>query len=100
MLEEMRWLEYGQRLRLERRGALRDAGGRVAARLLASATEVGAAALGVDAGRLEAGCWADMVAVDLDHPSLSGWQADTLLESLVLGCPDDVIVATWVGGRA
>ena len=100
MLEEMRWLEYGQRLRFERRGAIIGADRRVAPRLLSCATEVGAAALGVDAGRLEPGRWADMVAVDLDHPSLDGWQTETLLESLVFGCPDDVVVATWVGGRA
>lgn len=99
MLEEMRWLEYGQRLRRERRGVLTGAHGRVAPRLLAAATSAGAAALGVDAGRLAAGCWADMVAVDLDHPSLDGWHPTTLLESLVFGAGDDVIAESWVGGR-
>src|SRR6266540_6960192 len=33
-LEEMRWLEYGQRLRREQRGALRDPAGGVAPALL------------------------------------------------------------------
>ncbi len=37
LLEEMRWLEYGQRLRGESRGILRDGGGAVAANLLRAA---------------------------------------------------------------
>ena len=52
MLEEMRWLEYGQRLRGELRGALPDAAGDVAPVLLAAATTGGAAALG-RAGRAD-----------------------------------------------
>ncbi len=43
MLEEMRWLEYGQRLRREVRGALTDVDGGVAATVLAAATSGGAA---------------------------------------------------------
>ena len=45
-IEEMRWLEYGQRLRAERRGALADPRGGVAACVLEAATSGGAAALG------------------------------------------------------
>jgi formimidoylglutamate deiminase len=98
MLEEARWLEYGQRLRRERRGALTDGSGRVAPRLLAAATSAGAVALGVDAGRIAPGAWADLIAVDLAHPSLEGWEDTTLLESLVFGTDDRVIVDSWVGG--
>src|SRR4029078_6697977 len=65
MLEEMRWLEYGQRLRGELRGALPDARGDVAPTLLAGATAGGADALGVPTGRIAAGQWADFVAIDL-----------------------------------
>jgi formiminoglutamate deiminase len=98
LLEEMRWLEYGQRLRAESRGLLRDSTGAVAANLLRAATVGGARALGLPCGELAAGCWADLVAVDLDHPALAGWEPETLLESLVFGAGDEVIVATAVGG--
>ena len=50
MLEEMRWLEYGQRLGGEMRGGLPDAAGEVAPTLLAAATIGGARALSL-AGR-------------------------------------------------
>lgn len=99
MLEEMRWLEYGQRLASGQRGRLRDGTGRIAPALLAAATEGGANALGVAAGRLAVGRWADFTAVDLTHPALADASPETLLESIVLGCPDDIVAATWVGGR-
>ena len=98
MLEEMRWLEYAQRLAAESRGVLRDPGGQVARVLFEAATVNGAQALGVDAGRIAPGCWADFVAIDLGAPSLAGWEPDTLLDSLVFGAGDETIAATCVGG--
>jgi formimidoylglutamate deiminase len=99
MLEEMRWLEYGQRLRAESRGVLRDGSGAVAPKLLRAATVAGARALGLPCGELAAGCWADLMAVDLDHPALAGWEPETLLETLVFGAGDEAIVSTAVGGE-
>ena len=96
MLENLRWLEYGQRLASEHRGLL---GERPALTALAAATEGGARSLGLSAGRIAAGCWADFVAIDLAHPALAHAPADGLAEALVFGCGDDVIVATAVGGK-
>jgi formiminoglutamate deiminase len=98
LLEEMRWLEYGQRLRGESRGVLRDGEGEVARSLLRAATAGGAAALGLPCGELAPGRWADLAAIDLDHPALAGWDPATLLESLVFGAGNEVITATAVGG--
>ncbi len=98
MLEEARWLEYGQRLRNAKRGALAAADGSLAAALLRCATESGARALGLEAGRIAPGCWADFATVDLGHPSLAGWTPETLLAALLLGCGDEVILETCVGG--
>ena len=97
-LEEMRWLEYGQRLRRRERGALRDRSGRVAPALLDAATSAGAEALGVAAGRLEPGRWADLVAIDLAAPTLAGLDTDHLLESLVFGAGNQVVAGTAVAG--
>lgn len=99
MLEEMRWLEYGQRLRSGARGALRDEEGRVAPVLLEAATVNGARALRLETGSLDPGLWADLVLVDLTHPSLAGSDAETLLEALIFGADDGVIAGTCVGGR-
>jgi len=99
VLEEMRWLEYGQRLRREERGALRDPEGRVAPSLLWAATAGGAQALGVPAGRLEPGRWADLAAIDLDSPELTDVGSEDLLEGLVFGAGDSVIWGTAVAGE-
>lgn len=126
MLEEARWLEYGQRLAARRRGVLREGAGQalgdgeapgeaaeVAGGLLAAATAGGARSLGVDAGRIEAGTWADLVTVDLDHPRLAGAvleaggdtgppnsasQADTLAAALVFGADDAVLAESCLAG--
>jgi cytosine/adenosine deaminase-related metal-dependent hydrolase len=99
MLEEMRWAEYAQRLAREERGALLDEHGSVARRLLNAATLGGARSLGVRAGAIEAGAWADFVAVDLASPELAGWTPDTLLESLLFGAGERALAGTWVGGK-
>jgi formimidoylglutamate deiminase len=96
MLENLRWLEYGQRLRSERRGLL---GERPARTLLAAATAGGADALALPAGRIAPGLWADFALVDLAHPALAGVEAEELPEALVFGSPDEIVVATAVGGR-
>jgi formiminoglutamate deiminase len=87
-LEEMRWLEYAQRLKSESRGVYRDEEGRNAPRLLQFATAGGARSLGIDAGRIESGACADFIAVDV---------AD--LETLIFGRGDDAIRATCVAGQ-
>jgi len=99
MLEEMRWLEYVQRLRHQRRGVCVNEAGEVAPTLLAAATIAGAHALGVRAGAIEAGRWADFALVDLDCPDLAGCTPATLLPALVLGCGNGAIAGTCVGGR-
>ena len=99
MLEEMRWLEYGQRLKTETRGVRRDHEGQVARVLFEAATVNGAQALGIEAGRIAPGHWADFIAIDLGVPCLAGWEPDTLLDSLVFGAGDEAIAATCVGGK-
>jgi formimidoylglutamate deiminase len=100
-IEEMRWLEYVQRLATESRGVLRNPEGpegNVAAVLLAAATAGGAAALGVEAGRIAPVLWADFAAIDLHSPLLAGWNRETLLESVIFGATEEVVAATAVGG--
>jgi formimidoylglutamate deiminase len=95
----MRWLEYGQRLRGELRGALPDEGGSVAPTVLAAATTGGAASLGLAAGRIAPGAWADLVAVDLRTPALRDVPPDRVLDAIVFGAGNEAIAGTWVAGR-
>ena len=97
--EEMRWLEYAQRLTQERRGILLDADGRVAPALFQAATRGGARALGIEAGAIAPGSWADFVALDLAHPALAGADGEELLPAFVFGAGEEAIAATCVGGR-
>jgi formimidoylglutamate deiminase len=98
-IEEMRWLEYGQRLRAQGRGALADARGGVAACLLEAATSGGAAALGIGSGRITTGEWADFVAVNLNAVPLAGEPSEGLLEAIVFGGGNEVVAGTFVGGK-
>lgn len=79
MLEEIRWLEYGQRLRRQERGAYGGWTGPFRA-----ATETGALSLGIDHT-------ADLVAIDLDAETLAGWSEDTLLAALCCGAAEEAI---------
>ncbi len=98
-LEEIRWLEYVQRLRIERRGVLKDDAGWIARRLLDTATVGGAESLGVEAGEIRVGLAADFVSVDLGTPSLRGSGPATLLDAFVFGCGNQAIRSVCVGGR-
>lgn len=98
MIEEMRLLEYGQRLRSESRGVCRNERGEVAQVLLDCATVGGARSLGIDAGCIAPGMLADFCVMDLTHRSLVGADADTLAEAIVFGATDDIIGSTAVGG--
>jgi formimidoylglutamate deiminase len=98
-IEEMRWLEYGQRLRGELRGVLSNPQGEVATTTLEAATSGGAAALGIGAGRIARGEWADFAAIDLTVPALAGVPASGLLDAIVFGAGNGAIAGTFVGGN-
>ena len=96
--EEMRWLEYGQRLAHERRGVLRNERGVVAEPLFEAATTRGAASLGIAAGVIRTGAKADFFTLDLDSPQLAGWTEDTLLAGFVTGTDAAAVGEVCVGG--
>ncbi|MCI0436439.1 MAG: formimidoylglutamate deiminase [Gemmatimonadetes bacterium] len=102
LFEDMRLVEYHERLRRLRRVVLApdEEGARntVAPRLLAMATAHGARALRSDAGRIRPQAPADLVAVDLNHRALAGWTDETLDACLALTAPAAVVSDVWVGG--
>jgi formimidoylglutamate deiminase len=75
----------------------------VAPVLLAAATAGGARALGLPAGEIAPGRWADLLLLDRDHPSLAGGgpdsAPDTLLVAFLFGAGNGAIAATAVAGR-
>jgi formimidoylglutamate deiminase len=97
--EEMRWLEYGQRLSSLQRGVCVNEHGSVATMLLEIGTVNGARSLGVRTGRIAPKHHADFIAIDLQATDLRGWTPETLLDSLVFGCGNSAIAEVCVAGR-
>src|SRR5690606_35796481 len=58
----------------------------------------GARSLRIEAGHIEAGLLADLVAVDLEHPALAGCAPEFLAATLALSAPAAVVSDLWVGG--
>jgi formimidoylglutamate deiminase len=99
-IEELRWAEYSARMRYQRRRVL--VAGELASPgplLLEYGTRCGAAALGLETGVIAPGMPADFVAVDLNHPSLAGWNAEDFLNVVLFGSSSSVIKQTWVQGK-
>jgi formimidoylglutamate deiminase len=98
--EELRWLEYQQRLRKRRRGVLAaKSESHVGTRLWRDAALSGARALGQAVGRIAVGCRADWLVLDAEHPSMAGASADTALDRLLFAGADKAIRDVMVGGQ-
>lgn len=99
LTEELRTLEYGQRLRDIRRNIMVEPDGSVGQSLYLRAALGGAQALGRKAGLIAEGHLADLVAIDLTHPSLWALPPDQILDGLAFAAPDSVITDVWSAGR-
>lgn len=97
-IEELRWLEYGQRLRLEQRARLATPQG-LGAPLWQRAAEGGAAALHQPVGALAPGQRADIVVLDEQAAPWLGQGAETLLDAFIVGGSRHDIAAVYVGGQ-
>lgn len=101
--EELRLIEYHERLRSLQRVVLAEEGsearGALGRRLLGWGTSGGARALGLEAGEIHPGHVADLVAVDLKHRSLAGATAETLPALLAFSASAAAVTDVWVGGE-
>ena len=101
-LEELRWLEYGQRLRAQRRNVALDGQqglGSTAAVLLDNAWRGGAAATGLPLGGLALGQRADWLELDTDSDALAGVPLAQVLDALVFSSPSPTWRRRAVAGR-
>ncbi len=81
--EELRWLEYGQRLASQTRNVVSLRGSHVGAELFQRALEGGAAAAGLASAGLEAYGPADFVVLNDEDPMLAGHSDASRLDALV-----------------
>jgi len=98
--EELRWLEYGQRLVARKRiVAASDDIPSVGGSLWRSALAGGARALGQKVGAIRKDHQADILILDRQHPQLYGRNGDDILDALVFGGDRGMIRRVLAGGR-
>ncbi len=97
--EEIRTLEYSQRLRDRARNVLGGDGLSTGRRLYGDALAGGAQALARTTGALATGRIADIIALDPDHPVLVGRSGDRLLDSWLFSGDRTCVESVWVAGR-
>jgi len=99
LAEELRTLEYSQRLVHRARNVLAAPGASVGATLYAASLAGGAQALGRDCGALRPGALADLVAIDREHVTLAPLRAEQLLDGWLFAADDGVVREVWSAGR-
>lgn len=104
-VEELRWLEYGQRLTSHHRNiAASDDTASVGETLLAGAL-YGGRACGAAIGAIEGagngfpGMQADLLTLAAGHPVFAGHDDDTVLDAWLFSGNRPVIADVWAGGR-
>lgn len=100
VVEELRWLEYGQRLRDQRRNRLyRSDQPMVGRTLFDAALDGGAQALGQPIGRLEVGKRADWLVLDGNDPYLATATEDGILNRWLFAGGDRQVRDALVNGK-
>lgn len=98
--EELRWFEYGQRLRYRSRNQLAGGFNRSTGRnLFETVVAGGAQACGHNSGAIEVGKRADFVVLDTNHPLLCERDGDELIDSWVFSGNANTVRDVYVGGR-
>ena len=98
LAEDLRLLEYGQRLKAQKRNVLAHPEGSTGRRVFEAALAGGSQALAQPSGRIETGQRADFVILDDSHPTLVGRKGDKRLDSWIF-CGDSRLVKNvFVGG--
>lgn len=99
VVEELRWLEYGQRLKHERRNRLHGTmRSNIGGYLYSACLEGGAQALGQPIGKIAVGQRADFVVLDGTHPLMAHLKGDDLLSRWLFGGTDRLVKDVMVGG--
>lgn len=100
VVEELRWLEYGQRLRDQRRNRLYGANQPMVGRTLYDAAlDGGAQALGQPIGALEVGKRADWLVLDGNDPYLATASGDAILNRWLFAGGDRQVRDVLVNGQ-
>lgn len=100
-VQELRWLEYGQRLGLQQRNVAAAPGREpaTAARLFEACRAGSAAPAGLSPWGLQTGARADFLVLDTQASGLLGLPEAMLLDGLVFASQGQALAEAWVAGR-
>lgn len=99
LAEEVRLLEYSQRLSKRKRTVLSDDTHSCGRYIYERVVSGGAQALGRNAGRIETGAIADLVALNGDSLALAGLTGDRVLDAWLFAGDDSLVSDVWAAGR-
>jgi formimidoylglutamate deiminase len=97
--EELRMLEYSQRLRDRGRAMLATEAASTGRRLFDWAARGGAQATQRQSGVIAVETWADLLALDMTTVDLAGRRGDTLLDTFIFAGDGRMISDVWSSGR-
>ena len=98
LAEELRMLEYSQRLALRGRAVMAD-GGRSTGRALFDRALAGGSQAGGAEAAIAVGSAADIVALDTRGSVFEGRSGDAVLDSWVFGQPTGAVASVWRAGK-
>jgi formimidoylglutamate deiminase len=99
LAEELRLLEYSQRLQDRARAVFASDTASTGRTLFENAAHGGAQATGREAGKIAAGHFADLLALDAQCTELRGQHGDDLLDCFVFTAAENVVTDVWSAGR-
>jgi len=99
LAEEMRTLDYSQRLRDHSRAALASQDRSTGRRIFDNILHGGAQAAHRKCGQLEAGAWADILGLDTSSIHLASRVEDMALDSWIFAADDRLVTDVWSAGR-
>jgi formimidoylglutamate deiminase len=97
--DELRQLEYAQRLAERERNVLARPDGSTGRALLEAALAGGAQALAAETSGIAEGAAADCLSLDPTHPSMFGRDRDAALDSWIFVAGSRAVDRVWIGGR-
>jgi formimidoylglutamate deiminase len=97
--EELRQLEYSQRLAHQARNVVAGTMASTGRTLFEGALKGGSQALGVATSGLTAGGFADIVSLDAESVALAGRSGDAILDSWIFGAGRSLVDCVWARGH-
>lgn len=97
--EELRTLDYSQRLRDHTRAALATPDHSTGRRIFDAVNHGGAIAAGRNCGSISKGNLADLIAMDASSVNLIGKSEDAILDAYIFAADDRLVKEVWSAGR-